>query len=264
MFETLGFTLSQLELWLLIFIRFFTLLSVLPFFSYDTFNPRLRGLLAILLATITVKTVPFPESNFPVGFTILMFYALREVFVGLCIGTFCGIFTEIVKYAGNLVSQMMGLSMASMIDPTTSQESEVMPEIFNIFAILLILAANGHHFFIRAMFDTLYMIPVTEASYPFAEISQQLISLVSSIIVLGIRVSAPMMIIVFLIRIVVGILNRLIQDADIFAVILIIDILVGLYILMYYWPYYAQIVNLVFNFTQAQVLTIIRLMGVIS
>ena len=260
MFESLGFTLSQLELWLLILVRFFTMLSVFPFFSYSTLNPRWRAFFAILLATIMVKVVPMPQDDFPMEFTMLIFYVIKEIFMGLCLGTFCGFFTEIMKLAGNQVSQMMGLNMASLIDPTTSQETEVMPELFNIIAILLIIALNGHHFFIRILFDSLYDIPITQANFP-GEISRQIINVATNIIMLGIRVSAPVMIIVFLIRIVVGILNRLIQDADIFAVILIIDILVGLYIMMYYWPYFAQITNMVFNFTQKQILTVMRLMG---
>lgn len=258
MFESIGFTLAQLELWLLIFVRFFTLLSVIPFFSYDSWDARVRVFFAIILASVMVKLIPYPE-NFPVEFTMLMFFVAREVLVGLCIGMFANFFVEIVKFAGNQASHMMGLNMASLIDPTTSEETEAMPELFNIIAILLIISINGHHFFLRAMFDSLFIIPITEVNFS-DQIMPQMVNIASNIITLGIRIASPIVIIVFLVRIVVGIMNRLVQEADVFSVILIINIFIGLYILSFYWPYYAQMTNMVFTITQNQILTIIRML----
>ena len=259
MFEAIGFTLAQFELWLLIFVRFLTMLSVLPFFSIQSFDPRLRVLFAILLATVMVKLVPYP-TNFPVDFTMLMFFTAREVLLGFCIGMFASFFTEIVKFAGAQASHMVGLQMASLIDPTTSEQTEALPELFHIIALLLILSINGHHFFLRALFDSLFLIPITELNLS-EQLVPQMTNIASNIIILGIRTAAPIIIIVFFVRIMVGIMNRLVQDADIFSVILVLNILIGFYILIYYWPYFAQMVNLVFRVTQDQVLTVVRLLS---
>ncbi|MCL2062803.1 MAG: flagellar biosynthetic protein FliR [Candidatus Cloacimonetes bacterium] len=259
MFEAIGFTLAQLELWLLVFVRFLTLLSVLPFFSYTSIDARMRVFLAIAMASIMVKLIPYP-ANFPVEFTMLMFLVAKEVFLGLCIGMFAGFFVEIIKFAGQQASAMVGLTMSTVIDPTTSEQTEAMPELFHIIAILLILAINGHHFFVRVMFDTFFLIPVTEMFYDH-QVVPQMVNIVSNIFVLGIRIAAPIVILVFFVRIVVGIMNRLVQEADVFSVLLIINIIIGFYILMYYWPYFAQMVNMVFNVTQNQVLVVLRLLS---
>ena len=259
MFEAIGFTLAQLEIWLLIFVRFLSLLSVLPFFSIQSFDPRLRVFFAICLATVMVKLVPYP-INFPVDFTMLMFLTAKEVLLGLSIGMFASFFVEIVKFAGAQASHMVGLQMASLIDPTTSEQTEAMPELFHIIALLLILSINGHHFFLRALFDSLFLIPITEFDYS-AELVPQMTTICSNIIILGIRTAAPIIIIVFFVRIIIGIMNRLVQDADVFSVILVLNILIGFYILIYYWPYFAQMVNIIFRTTQNQVFTVIRLLS---
>ena len=258
MFEAIGFTLPQLELWLLVFVRFLTLLNLLPFFSYSTFDVRLRVIFAIVLATLMVKLIPYPEE-FPVEFTMLMFYVAREVLVGLCIGMFASFFTEIVKFAGNQASNMMGLSTASMIDPTSNQQTQAVPELFNIVAVLLILSINGHHFFLKAMFDTLFLIPIAEVNFS-ERIWPQMVFIISNVIELGIRIAAPIMILVFFVRIVVGLMNRLVEEADIFSVILVLDLIIGFYILLYYWPYFAQMTNFIFTTTQNQVLTVLRML----
>ena len=259
MFEAIGFTLAQLEIWLLIFVRFLSLLAVLPFFSIQSFDPRLRVFFAICLATFMVKLVPYP-INFPVDFTMLMFLVAKEVLLGFSIGMFANFFVEIVKFAGAQASHMVGLQMASLIDPTTSEQTEAMPELFHIIALLLILSINGHHFFLRALFDSLFLIPITEFNYS-SELVPQMTTIASNIIILGIRTAAPIIIIVFFVRIIIGIMNRLVQEADIFSVILVLNILIGFYILIYYWPYFAQMVNIIFRTTQNQVFTVIRLLS---
>jgi len=259
MFEAIGFTLPQLEMWLLLFVRFFTLLSVMPFFSYDSFNASMRALLSVILASVMVKLVPYPSQNFPVEFTMLMFYTAKEVLVGLCIGMFCGFFVEIIKFGGRQVSHMMGFDMAQLMDPTTSEETAVVPEMFHIFAILLILSINGHHFFLKMMFDSVYYIPISTMHFS-DQLVPQMTSLISNVIVLGVRLAAPAMVVILLIRVVVGIMNRLVQDADVFSVLIVINIYVGLYILMYFWPYFTQMTNLVYNVTQNHVLMAMRLL----
>jgi len=259
MFEAIGFTLPQLEMWLLLFIRFLTLLSVMPFFSYESFSARNRALLAVILASVMVKLVPYPTTNFPVEFTMLMFYTAREVLVGLCIGMFCGFFAEIVKFAGKQVSHMMGFDMAQIMDPTNQEQTSVVPEIFHIVAILLILAINGHHFFLKIMFDSVFYIPISQVNFS-EQLVPQMTHLISSIFILGVRIAAPVMIIIFLIRVIVGIMNKLVEDADVFSVVIVVNIYVGMYILVYYWPYFAQMTNMVFTVTQNQILTILRLL----
>jgi len=259
MFEAIGFTLAQLELWLLIFVRFLALLSVLPFFSYQSVNASVRVFLAVALASIIAPLIPYPD-DFPVEFTMLMFYVAREVLVGLCIGMFASFFVEIVKFAGSQTSQMMGLNAASMIDPTTDEQTEVVPELFNIIALLLIISINGHHFFLRIMFDSLYIIPITGVNFS-DQLAPQMVGVLTNIIILGIRVGAPIIIIIFLVRIVIGIMNRLVQEADVFSIILVLNVYIGLYILTFYWPYFAQMTNMIFNVTQNQVLTVLRMLS---
>ncbi len=259
MFESIGFTLSQLELWLLIFVRFLTLLSTFPFFSYDSIDPRVRAFFAVLLATLMARIIPYPD-NFPIEFTMLMFYVAREVLIGFCIGMFSAFFVEVVKFAGTQTSHMMGLNMASMVDPTTSEESEAMPELFNFIAVLLIISINGHHFFLKILLESFYMIPINQLTLP-SQLVPEMLNIVSNIIIIGIRLSAPIVISVFLIRIIVGFLNKLVQEADVFSIIMVVNILIGLIILNYYWVYFTQITNELYYLTQEKILTIMKLLG---
>ncbi|HPY96344.1 MAG TPA: flagellar biosynthetic protein FliR [Candidatus Cloacimonadota bacterium] len=259
MFETLGITLVEFQNWLLIFIRIAVLISVLPIFSNESLDPRLKVFLAFFLSLILFKIIPY-EKSLPMEFVALIFYAIKEAVVGLCIGMFTAVVFESFRFAGSQVGHLMGINMAETIDPLYSEESQVIVELFNIIAVLLILAINGHHFFIRVIADSFVIVPLNGLQLP-AELLPKFIAMLSAIVVAGIRIAAPIMVLLLLIRIMVGILNKMVQEADIFSIILVLNILLGMYLLQFYWTYYATVVNELFSKYRQDILILIKMMG---
>lgn len=259
MFETLGITITEFQTWLLIFARILTIFVTLPLFSNEQLDPRLKAFICFFLSLICIKIVP-PSKLLPLDFIMLMFFMMKEVFVGLCIGSFCSFIFESFRFAGNQVGQLMGMSMAEMIDPLYDEQSEATSELFNIFAILLILAINGHHFFIKVLFESFYIIPLTTLNFP-NEILPRFIEILQQIFIIGIKLAAPIMIVLLLVKVMIGLLNRMVQEADVFSIILVLDLLLGFYILQYYWPYYATMVNQNFLLYKREVMEFIKLMG---
>ncbi|HPK40600.1 MAG TPA: flagellar biosynthetic protein FliR, partial [Candidatus Cloacimonadota bacterium] len=196
----------------------------------------------------------------PMEFVALIFYAIKEAVVGLCIGMFTAVVFESFRFAGSQVGHLMGINMAETIDPLYSEESQVIVELFNIVAVLLILAVNGHHFFIRVIADSFVIVPLNGLQLP-AELLPKFIAMLSAIVVAGIRIAAPIMILLLLIRIMVGILNKMVQEADVFSIILVLNILLGMYLLQFYWTYYATVVNELFSKYRQDILILIKMMG---
>jgi len=259
MFETLGITIIEYQTWLLVFARIFTIFAVLPLFSNEQLDPRLKAFICFFISLICVKIVP-PAKILPVEFIMLMFLVIKEVFIGLCIGSFCSFFFEAVRFAGNQVGQLMGINMAEMIDPLYDEQSEAMSELFNIFAILMLLSINGHHFFLKVLFESFYFIPLTTFNFP-NQILPRFIEVLQQIFIIGIKLAAPMMIILLLVKTMIGLLNRMVQEADIFSIILVLDLLLGFYILQFYWPYFATMVNQQFFIYKKEVLEFVKLLG---
>ena len=154
----------------------------------------------------------------------------------------------------------MGINMAEMIDPLYDEQSQAISELFNIVAVLLILLVDGHHFFIKVIADSFIIIPLNGLQLP-SELVPKFVSILQIIVISGIRIAAPVMILLLLIRIMVGILNKMVQEADIFSIILVLNILLGLYILQYFWPYYATLVNEMFGKFKQDILILMKMMG---
>ncbi len=259
MFETLGITLAEFQNWLLIFLRISVLFLVLPLFSNESLDFRVKTFFSFFLSLVCAKIVPFAKI-LPVDFIMLIFLMLKEAVLALCIGSFASFLFESFRFAGNQVSQLMGINMAEMIDPLYDEESEAMSELFNIFAVLLIFSVNGHHFFIKVIADSFFMIPLTEVNIP-SDLLPRFVFILQQILIIGIRLAAPIMILMLLLRIMVGILNRMVQEADIFSIILVLNILLGFYVLQFYWPYFVSMFNGIFQVYKQEVLEFLKMLG---
>ena len=229
MFETLGITLIEFQNWLLIFIRIAVLFVVLPLFSNESVDPRVKVFISLFFSLILFKIIPY-EQSLPKEFVAFIFLTVKEAIVGACIGMFAAILFESFRFAGGQVGHLMGINMAEMIDPLYDEQSQAISELFNIVAVLLILLVDGHHFFIKVIADSFIIIPLNGLQLP-SELVPKFVSILQIIVISGIRIAAPVMILLLLIRIMVGILNKMVQEADIFSIILVLNILLGLYIL---------------------------------
>ena len=121
----LSFPLSELEYFLLVFVRVASFIFVAPFFSTKGVPNHVKIGLSVFLAYIMYYFGPehfYPEYNTVLGFCTVV---LKEVSVGLLIGLAAQMCTSIVLFAGRIIDMEVGLSMANVFDPTTNEQSSI-------------------------------------------------------------------------------------------------------------------------------------------
>jgi len=237
MFEILGITLAEFEQFVLILVRVAILLATLPLFNSKMFDNLWRAALGMFLAFICAHVLPI-SAGLPVSFLYLIFLAAKEALVGRIIGTVCNVIFEGVRLAGLLTGQLMSLSMMSMVDPNSEESTQVISELMYFVALLLLFSVDGHHFFLQALFDSFYRIPVQQAQFPATTIPY-LIRMSGDIFSIGLRIGAPVYAVLYLERILLALFAKMAPQMHVLIVALPLGILVGLYMLMLFWPYFA-------------------------
>jgi len=259
MLEFLGITLAELQFFLLIFSRIMALTLTLPIISSESVPKLFSLLFAFFLAMIANPILPVIDI-LPVSFAFLGYYAAIEIAVGLCIGLVSSLLFEAITYAGFLVSELMGLAMVTVLDPNSMEENDVLGQLSTFVAILLILALDGHHFFIKTIFDSFYLIPVSKAVFSAALLSE-LISQVSLIFVIALKIGAPLIAFLFMQRVIMALFARFSPDLQILMISLPLSLLMGFYILSVYWSYFAFAWNKYFELYKSELLSFIKLLG---
>ncbi len=262
MLELLGFTLGQFEEFILIAMRTTSMISVMVIFSNSSMAPKLRIFLGFALALMCVSVIPQPDL-LPVTFMMLIPLAIKEVLTGLALGYIGNILFEALKFSGFLSARLMGLSMMTIVDPSSQEQNNVLSQLLVFFAIFLLFVSDGHLFFFKAIIDSFYVLPLFKLGF-HNNIVLEMTKLVQNIFIIGIKISAPILVILYMIRIVLGIMAKLNPDMNVFFVSLPLSILVGLYVMTLTWPYFAYIFGKVFQTFQSDYYTIMKLLALLS
>jgi flagellar biosynthetic protein FliR len=199
-----------------------------PVFSLSALTVRIRVLLALALSVMVYPLFTWPDIDplSPAG--------LLEICNQLVIGVFMGLALQIVTaavvVAGQTISNSMGLSMASLIDPNLGNVP-VIAQFLLILSTLIFVSLGGHAMLLALILESFATLPVGSSLFG-PQAYAQLVSW-SSMIFLGALLTAlPVMVTLLFISIGLGVVTRAAPSLNIFSVGLPATIVVGFVVLL--------------------------------
>ena len=195
-----SFSMKELEYFILIFCRVSCLIYAAPFFSMNNTPKRFRIGLSFVVTVLLYYTIPEkPELMYStlLGYAALV---LKEVITGLLMGFACNICTSIVGFAGRIIDMETGLSMASMMDPTTKENMSITGMIYN-YALTLILIITGiYEYILKALAESFILIPVAGAKFRTEELLAVMLKFMANYVLIAFRICLPMFAVMILLR----------------------------------------------------------------
>ena len=209
-------------------LRISALLLAAPVFSLTALTVRIRVLLALALSVMVYPLFTWPDIDplSPAG--------LLEICNQLVIGVFMGLALQIVTaavvVAGQTISNSMGLSMASLIDPNLGNVP-VVAQFLLILSTLIFVSLGGHTMLLALILESFATLPVGSSLFG-PQAYAQLVSW-SSMIFLGALLTAlPVMVTLLFMSIGLGVVTRAAPSLNIFSVGLPATIVVGFVVLL--------------------------------
>ena len=209
-------------------LRISALLLAAPVFSLTALTVRIRVLLALALSVMVYPLFTWPDIDplSPAG--------LLEICNQLVIGVFMGLALQIVTaavvVAGQTISNSMGLSMASLIDPNLGNVP-VVAQFLLILSTLIFVSLGGHTMLLALILESFVTLPVGSSLFG-PQAYAQLVSW-SSMIFLGALLTAlPVMVTLLFMSIGLGVVTRAAPSLNIFSVGLPATIVVGFVVLL--------------------------------
>jgi flagellar biosynthetic protein FliR len=135
--------------------------------------------------------------------------------IGFTIGFGAALLIGAVESAGDVIAQQSGLSAASTLDPLAGLSVPVVGELFKLTVIVLLLIGGGHLFMLRALADSVTLLPVGEP-VAFTDALAELIRQGAVLLSLGVRFAAPVVLVVFLTNTALGALARTTPSLNVF------------------------------------------------
>ncbi|NLK45015.1 MAG: flagellar type III secretion system protein FliR, partial [Tissierellia bacterium] len=159
---------------------------------------------------------------------------------------------------GQIIDMKIGFGMANVIDPQNRVQIPLMGNFYYIFSFILLLGINGHHRIILALKDSYNYIPINGFNYTESTMTL-IIDTLAKAFEIGLKLSMPIVVIVFLADIILGILSKTIPQLNVFVVGMPFKILIGLLLILVGIPIFFnsmdgifdQIINSIYKFIKS-------------
>ena len=255
-----SFSYGDLELFLLIFVRVASFVYIAPFFSMSNTPSRVRVGLAFFISVLLYQTGPEQEVAYDTltGYTIIV---MKEAVTGFLIGFGANLCTAVVSFAGQIADMEMGLSMASLFDPATKQQTTITGVYYNYMVLLLLMISGMHRYLLKALAETYELIPINGAVFHDDALLQALITFMGDYIIVGFRICLPIFAVMIILNAVLGILAKVSPQLNMFAVGIQMKVLVGFCVLFVTTAMLPDAAGFIYEQIKRMVVSFVRVMS---
>lgn len=223
-----SFSIYDLEYFLLILTRISCFVFIAPFFSMNKTPRTLRVGLSFFTSLLLYQALTPAEG---VVYSTLLEYALmviKEALTGLLIGFSATICTSIVNFAGSIADMEIGLSMVTLMDPTSREATSITGVLYQYVLTLMMVASGMYRYLFGALADSFVLIPVSGAVFRGDSLLSIMVEFLGDYVMIGFRIVLPVFCVILLLNAVLGVLAKVSPQLNMFAVGIQLKVLVGL------------------------------------
>jgi flagellar biosynthetic protein FliR len=211
----------------LVFARIGAVIMLLPGLGETLVPPRIRLSFALAFTLMIFPLIGGTVPPIPSGAADLGLAVIKEVLIGLLIGSILRLFMVSLSAAGEIVSMATTLSFSQTANPMQAQPSTSLGTFLGMIGIVLIFATNLDHLFIAAIVNSFELFPFTR-DIPVADAGQLAVQTVSRSFGLGLQLAAPVVVFSLILNVATGLVGRVMPQFQVFFVATPLMVLGGL------------------------------------
>ncbi len=226
----LTFTEDQVWAWispvLWPFLRVLALFGAMPVFGQRTVPARVRVALSFFIALSAQASLP-PMPVVPLDSGLALMLVAQQVLIGLSMAFAVRIVFSAVEFAGEMGGLQMGFNFAGFFDPATGGQATALSRFFGVMVSWLFIVINGHLLLIAAVVQSFTAFPVSPEPFEFLRATRPELW-GGEIFSLGLWIAMPLIAMMLFTNLVLGIIARVAQQMNIFAIGFPITMTVGM------------------------------------
>ena len=247
MLPLLKFSETEIMAFALIFLRVSAFTFVWPVFSIYNVPAHVKVLFSLILAVLMFPLISRADFNIQTLGDDVVWLAAKEVLTGLCLGFMTRLFFFAVSVGGNLIATSSGLANGQLFNPALDAPATTIEQFYAILATLLYLALDGHHIFLTGLAESFQVLPVgNSASFSpavtgteFASPLEQMLGrfkdsgvIVQLVVEAGIKISAPVLLAMFLLNVVMGIISRAVPQVNVLMTSMSVNFMAAIMVML--------------------------------
>jgi type III secretion protein T len=237
--EEIGTTLASVALTLP---RIGAAFLVLPLVNGENMPALVRNSFFVSLAIMAYPVAAAAPA--PPGVTAVWpLIVLKELFIGVFFGFVFGSVFWAVSAAGNLIDTKVGSNFASFADPLQGHSTSLTGQLLSQFTAWLFMASGAFTLFLKLLLASYAVWPVERMLPPLAPAAESfVIDEFASLMTTALLLSAPALVVMSLIDIVLGLTNRYAQQLNVFSLAMPIKAWVATWIVLLSVGTYVEVI----------------------
>lgn len=218
--------LQEFEFFLLVLVRISTFVYTAPFFNTANTPRRVKVGFCFFFSILVYILKP----EFSYSYSGVLDYAVLvvgEAAIGLLIGQAASMCVQIILFSGHILDIDMGLSMASIMDPTTKAQVGLMGNLYMYTLNLLLIVSGLYRYLIGAIVDTYSVIPIGKVHF-HETIFKTFVDFMGNYFIIGFRIALPMFACMLLLNCILGVLAKIAPQMNMFVMGMQLKIFAGI------------------------------------
>lgn len=228
---TVNEIIQAVQMWLWPFFRIAGLLMTAPIIGTRSVPMRVRLIIAIAITTVVYPVIPaIPEID-PLSLQGVLI-SMQQVILGVAMGLCIRIIFIALELAGQAIGQLMGLMLASMVDPLNGNQVPIIGQFYLLLATLLFLVVDGHLMMIGVLAESFTTMPITAGGLS-KDGAWEVLMWTGHIINMSVVIALPALVSLLVVNLSFGVMTRSAPQLNIFAVGFPIMLILGVVIIFF-------------------------------
>lgn len=219
---------DQVVVFMMVFTRLGTAVMIMPGIGDSFVSEKVRLFFALGFSAAIAPVVAPLLPDVQVGSMAFLVLLLKEMVIGLFIGTVARILMTAVDTGGMLISMQTGLGNAMVFNPAMAGQGSIIGAFLSVTGAVLLFATNLHHLVIYAIFESYVTFPAGNVLPVAGGIAETIARTVSHSFAIGFFMAIPFILVSLLLYIAMGVLGRLMPQIQVFILALPLQILLGI------------------------------------
>lgn len=190
---------------------------LVPLFTAELIPAMVRNSMFLAIALLTLVLQPSAGPLTYTGFQLLGIFA-KEAFIGAALGFFFAGVMWAFEIAGQLIDTKVGMTQAQVNDPLSGHQTTLNGALFGRLASYVFMAGGGFMVMIGTLIESYAIWPVRAAMPDIRMAGVQMFEAeFGRIMLLALLVSAPALVLLYVVEGVLGLVNRFAQQLNVFS-----------------------------------------------
>lgn len=224
-----------IPVFIIVLLRSGIAVSMLPLFGSSNAPAVFKIGLAVTISMVITPVVPVSVTQAEVPGLVF-----REVVLGAAIGGAARSLFYAVEMAGQIASNAMGLSIATVFNPEMGQSTEV-ARLYGLVALLIFLASDGHHDLLALFVRSYEALPPGTAD--LGSIASNVLTSGAKLFGIALTLAAPVVVMMILVNLLLGFLAKAAPQMNVFFVGYPVYLFVGVLVMFLGMPIFVHAVT---------------------